>query len=221
MMKIDRLKLLAGAFAVLTLAGCPLSSEYKIEVQNNTQNQPFSPLALITSSRPGYVFELAKPASTELEHIAESGNNQPLLEQSKSDFLNVEIVQSGNGLIKPGNDETVTLLRFNSSAKYLSLVSMLTNTNDGFIGEEVDLSKIDVGETRSINAIAWDAGTEQNTEAAPTLATAGFDPSRDDVNFIHTHPGIISNQDGLINSALTAQERFLSPVAKIIITRVK
>lgn len=221
-MRINATKLSALLLSGL-LIGCPLTSEYKIEVTNNSKNQPLSPMTLVTSTKPNYVFELGKPASVALEKIAEGGDNSMLLTDASSELFNVEVAKSGDSLILPGATDSMTITRLNTSAKFLSLVSMLTNTNDGFIGEHVDLSKLDVGDSKTINAVAWDAGTEPNTETPESLVSSeGFNPSRDgDVNFVHTHPGVISSQDGLQGSALLADARFSSPVARITITRIK
>ena len=71
----------------------------------------------------------------------------------------------------------------------------------------------------------YDAGTEANTEEAATLVTApggeGFNAERDDVDFVAMHPGVVGNQDGLTNSALTGAHRFDNPAVKITVTRTE
>ena len=52
----------------------------------------------------------------------------------------------------------------------LTVASMLVNTNDGFAGiTALPISDLAVGESMSRAVVAWDAGTEANSEAAGTI----------------------------------------------------
>jgi hypothetical protein len=74
--------------------------------------------------------------------------------------------------------------------------------------------------------MAYDAGTEANTEAkgsmpGPADGGEGFNAARDDVNFVHIHPGVISQYDGLADSVLMPSHRFDNPVLAVTITRTE
>ena len=109
----------------------------------------------------------------------------------------------------------------------LSLATMLVNTNDAFTGvNSTDLSGLAVGETVSMRAIAYDAGTEADSEGPGTIpgpadGGEGFNAARDDeADRVSMHPGVLSAADGLATSVLTEQHRFDNSVASISITRV-
>ena len=109
----------------------------------------------------------------------------------------------------------------------LSYLSMLGNTNDGFAGiDNIALGQLSVGANISRDALSFDAGTELNDELATTIpgpacGGEGFNPQRSDgVNQITLHPGIVSKQDGDVNSCLQTLQRWDNPVARVMITRL-
>jgi len=74
--------------------------------------------------------------------------------------------------------------------------------------------------------MAYDAGTEANSETAATIpgpaaGGEGYNSTRDDRDTVGGHPGVISADDGLTGSALDASHRFDNPVARITITRLE
>ena len=100
--------------------------------------------------------------------------------------------------------------------------------NDTFTGLSlVDVSSLEVGGSITRTTVAYDAGTEANTETAetvpgPAASGEGFNPVRDDTaDIIAMHPGIVSNQDGLTTSVLGIEHKFDNPVSKIVITRTQ
>ncbi len=63
----------------------------------------------------------------------------------------------------------------------LSIATMLVDTNDAFTGlNAMDISNMEVGDSRAFMAPSWDSGTEANLETADTMpgpaaAAAGGD----------------------------------------------
>ncbi len=56
----------------------------------------------------------------------------------------------------------------------------------------------------------------------PAGGGEGFNAARNDTNdVVAFHAGVVSKDDGLANSALSANHRFLNPGAKLTITRVE
>lgn len=83
-----------------------------------------------------------------------------------------------------------------------------------------------VGESKTIYAHPYDAGTEENTETASTIpgpagGGEGFNAQRLDRDFVSAHSGVVTSDDGLATSALDESHRFLAPVAKIVVTRTQ
>lgn len=201
-----------------------------VMVTNLTAGQPLSPTAIVIHKPSFKAFSVGMSASVELERIAESGDSDAFLAAASA---NTAIFTSGkaDAGIPPGMTTTVMLetsvMDADKTQLRLTALSMLGNTNDGFTGlNSVDISKLAVGESMTIDTISYDAGTEKNTESAatvpgPAAGGEGFNSTRDDMpSTIAMHPGIISKDDGLATSALTSVNRWDNPVAKITITRL-
>ena len=199
---------------------------YEISVSNITPNQPFSPIAVILHT-PGYqAWVDGETASTALELLAEAGDNSNLLSNA-GDHSSYLASDSGAGIIGPGNSESIQLEVDAQNGVSLSVVTMLVNTNDAYTGINASsLADLESGESVNYRAPVWDAGTESDTEAAGTIpgpadGGEGFNAARSDSNDrVRFHSGVISNQDGLSGSVLTAGHRFDNPAAVVTITRL-
>ena len=107
----------------------------------------------------------------------------------------------------------------------LSLVSMLVNTNDAFTGlDGGDISELASGESMTFYLNTYDAGTELNSETAATVPGPagngeGLNSARDDNDMVTLHPGVITSDDGLDSSTLTAIHKWDNPTAMVTITR--
>ncbi|MEZ8141706.1 hypothetical protein A1OO_03135 [Enterovibrio norvegicus FF-33] len=214
---------LVGITALL-LAGCPLQKEYTVTVENLTDAQPMSPVTLVTHRKNFDLFEVGQPVSVALEKLAESGDNSDVLTYKKQ--RSVEDAVSGKAPLGPGASETFTLQLGNQKTRFLSVASMLVNTNDALVAQSgIDLRKLKPGQSMTITLPVWDAGTEANSESqgsvpGPAAGGEGFNADRDDANRIRIHPGVLSQDEGLSSSALSYRHRFLNPGAKITIKRV-
>ncbi|CAH1530461.1 MULTISPECIES: spondin domain-containing protein [Vibrio] len=228
-------RILLVAASVGLLAGCPSDDDndvvksyrYTINVANLTANQPMSPLAILAHNDKYKLFEIGKSASVELEHLAEGGSNAELLALKDSNDYVYQTL-SGNGLVLPGSSDSVTFTVDPHKAGYVSVASMFVNTNDAFVGETgLSLKSLAVGESYEMSMNVWDSGTELNDELAATIpgpagGGEGFNAARNDTNdVVAFHAGVVSKDDGLANSALSANHRFLNPGAKLTITRVE
>jgi hypothetical protein len=136
---------------------------------------------------------------------------------------------TGAAPIGPAGSETIAIDVPTSelSGLTLSTSTMLVNTNDAITGiNGVDVSSLAVGDSVTLRSIAYDAGTEANTEAAvhipgPAGGGEGFNGARDDVaDRVAMHSGVVSQDDGKPTSDLTGQHRFDNPVAAIRIERI-
>lgn len=195
--------------------------EFMVTTTNLTHAQPMSPIgaALHTS---GQFFKVGEAASEELENLAESGNNSGLLGLSV-----VNASASSEGVLAPGASVYLTLTTESLESQKLSIISMMVNTNDGFTGlNSLDVSSMAVGDTMSFRTVAYDAGTEANSEAAGTIPGPadngeGLNAARDDVNKVAMHPGVVGNDDGLSTSVLNSTHKFDNPLLALTITRTK
>ncbi len=236
-LKIDlRTAMVTAAIGTsMLLTGCGSSSShdstvdmrtYEVSVSNVTPNQPFSPIAVILHTSGYQAWVDGESASTALEVLAEQGDNSDVLSDA-SDHSAYLTSDSGAGVIAPGTYESVQLEVDAQNGVSLSVISMLVNTNDAYTGiNATSLAALESGESVSYSAPVWDAGTESNTEAAGTIpgpadGGEGFNASRSDSSDrVRFHSGIVSSQDGLSSSVLTADHRFDNPAAVITVTRL-
>jgi len=228
-------RILTMTAAVVVLASCgsddkatvmpepmtpePVTYSFEVTVQNLTNNQPLSPVTVLSHAMDVSLWQLGQSASMGVEYTAEAGDNTMLI----SDNTNFDNASS-EGLLMPGNTATL-MLTTDDENNYLSIISMLVNTNDAFTGlVQYDLSQLAVGDVKSMLLPVYDAGTEGNSELAATLpgpvtGGEGFNEMRDDVDFVSRHSGVVTSDDGLTQSALDESHRFEALVAKVTIER--
>lgn len=235
-------------FAAITALGVTLAScgsdndatpteaavaSYDVTVTNLTAGQPFSPIAVVSHTSDIRLFTVGDVASTELEQLAEGGDNTALITSldSSSEVLST---QSAEGPLPPGNSVTFSVnITLDTSGAVplgtnISGVTMLVNTNDAITGfQGIDVSGLAVGERTAMNTISYDTGTEADTEGAGTMPGPadqgeGFNATRDDdINQILVHPGVVTSDDGLLTSRLLGIHRWDNPVARVVITRTQ
>ena len=198
-----------------------VSYSYEVTVQNLTQGQPLSPVGVALHGD-AVMWEVGMSASAALEVLAEGGDN--------SDFTASEGVMasaSGAGPIAPASSETVTVTVVNEPDTFISVATMLVNTNDSFAGITGHaLGELEVNQSMTMVLPVLDAGTEANSEVTGTIpgpadGGEGYNAERDDADMVSFHPGVVSAEDGLTVSVLTAAHRFDNPAVKLTITRVE
>lgn len=233
-LRIGGVVLLALLLALLTASigfAEAESTTYSVTITNLTDGQPLTP-PLIATHRPATgIFTVGHAASFELKEIAENGNLGPMLaalggDEHVSD--SVVAVAGDPPPLLPGQSVTVEIGE-SEGAKWVSFASMLICTNDGFTGLDTVRLPQTVGQTITLTADAYDAGTEINTEdfadmvpPCPPLTgvdsddpgTGMSDPALAEGGVIHHHGGIqgIADLDPAIHD-------WSNPVVMIEITR--
>lgn len=215
--------------------GTPLSSaegfRYRVTITNLTAGQPLSPAALVVHAEGWQGLALGEPASTELERLAEGGDNQAFITAAQTHEA-VFATASGPDAIAPGGTDQITIevSAPADSERRLTWASMAINTNDGLAAlDGIDLTELAVGAEASYLALSYDAGTEANTESADTVPgpaasglAEGFNAARDDVrDAIYLHPGVVTAADGLSSSTLGGEARWDHPIARVRIERLE
>lgn len=237
------LRLVAFALGALLLQACgsssnsstpppppppPAMASFDVSVTNLTGAQPLSPVAVIAHQDGYAVFMIGTAATTGLEELAEGGDNTALLAEADAD-ANVLASASGAAPIGPAGSETVNIevLEADLPGLLISVSTMLVNTNDAISGiNGIAVGDMAVGDVVSLWTIAYDAGTEADTELAgeipgPAGGGEGFNAARSDrVDLVAMHSGVVSQDDGLATSDLTGQHRFDNPVTQVRIVRV-
>ncbi len=206
----------------------PATATFEVTVTNLTNAQPLSPVGVIAHADGYSVFAIGAAASAGLEQLAEGGDNSVLLAEADSD-ASVFATASGGAPIGPGGRETISIevLQSDLAGMRLSTSTMLVNTNDAItMANAVDLSDLQSGDTLTLRTIAYDAGTEADTELAahipgPAGGGEGFNAMRDDeADRVSMHSGVVGADDGFAGSSLNNQHRFDNPVAMVRIERI-
>ncbi len=202
-------------------------AKFEVNVTNITNDQPYSPIAVISHDDSYSAFTIGESATAGLELLAEGGDNSSFIQEA-SDHSGSNIQSSGSAPVGPGGSDTIEIEMPASEANLLSVISMLVNTNDAITGRvNINVSELASGESISLRGVAYDAGTERNTEAVGTIpgpadGGEGFNAARDDLaDQVTMHPGVVSVDDGLTTSILTEAHRIDNTVILIRVTRTE
>ena len=241
--RINSLRFAVVSLAAVLAAGCDsgngnaggqmappvvVTATFEVTVTNLTNAQPLSPIAVIAHQNTFPIFAIGSPASAGLETLAEGGDNSALLAEAMA-VAGIGDMASGAAPIGPAGSETVSLTMDADalSLMTISVSTMLVNTNDAITGvNAVPLGDLQVGDSMSLRSVAYDAGTEANTESAahipgPAGGGEGFNAARDDIaDSVAMHTGVVGQDDGFATSDLNGQHRFDNPVAQITIERI-
>jgi hypothetical protein len=218
---------------------------YEVTITNLTSGQPLTPPLVATHRGKNQLFEVGQPASVGVREIAENGNLAPLLAFLAADpFDRISDFEHGTFPLvpddKPGAPgvppdppafpDSVTLeITAAGGARFLSFVSMLVCTNDGFTGiNSLRLPKR-VGDTETADNQAYDSFTEQNTEdfahiVPPCQALIGVssgEAGMDVSNPAIAEGGVIAHHAGIQGGAdlEPSVHGWQNPVARITVER--
>ena len=208
---------IVGMTLILLVPDLAMSDDgksYKVTITNLTPGQAFTPPVLVTHSDKTGIFTVGEAASSEIQAIAENGNNAPLMTALGVD-VEVHEVVGGMVPLVPANNPGGTgfassetfMITTKGEAKLLSFASMLICTNDGFTG----LDSIKLPEKKmTVFSVAYDARTETNTEdfadmvppcqgligvSSGDSGTGMTDPMLAEDGVVIPHVGIIGGDD--------------------------
>lgn len=221
-----------AALAAMVLAACGGSGDktvpermLRVTVTNLTAGQPMSPMLAAVHTGPA-AWQAGVPASTALEQLAEGGDASALADVLKAAGGIAEARSAA--ALAPGASESLTLGMGGGADAGLTVATMLVNTNDAFAGvTALPVGRLAMGERLTRRAVAWDAGTEDNSEAAGTIpgpadGGEGFNAARNDaLDVVRHHAGVVSADDGLGGSVLASKHRFDNPVLQVVVERIQ
>lgn len=207
------------------------SRQYRVTFYNLTSKQAFTPPAIAIHRGQINFFAVGLPASEGVKEIAENGNLTPFLDSlaNRPRVTNVIVAASNPPPLQGGQSISVEF-DAEQGSRYLSFVSMLICTNDGFTGVNSLRLPRWRGDTVRAYTIAYDAGTEINTEDFADLVppcqifggvssgepgTGTSNPALAQNDIIRPHRGIIGGSD-----LLPEVHGWDEPVAKIVIERL-
>ena len=206
---------------------------YRVTLTNLTDHQPFTPPVLATHKRKVHVFQVGETASFGVKEVAENGNVPALVDElmAVDDFEDVQVAANGEPApLLPGQSIEATV-EGEDSAKYLSFVSMLICTNDGFAGLDGVRLPNKVGRSVTVFADSYDAGSEINTEdfadlVPPCPALSGIATDKMGTgtsNTVLAQGGVVMHHAGIqgVTDLTVASHGWSDPAAKVEITRVR
>lgn len=200
-------------------------ASYEVTITNLTRGQQFTPILAASHMPSVRLFELGKPASSELATLAEEGNLAPLTAALRANSGVLEVV-NGNGLTQPGATTTLTINgRGGTGAARISVAAMLIPTNDTFFAVNgVTLPR--PGETLAFTVPAYDSGTEVNDELCASIpgpsfaecngSGGGAAPSGGEEGFVHISAGMHG-----VGDFKPSVRDWRNPVARITIRRIR
>ncbi len=212
--------------------GPAASASYRVTILNLSGGQPFTPPLAAVHRRPLALFEAGQPASSQLRQIAENGNLGPMTTLLGADGHVADLVVAEGPTLPPllpGEQVSFTVTG-ERGARYLSVVSMLICTNDGFTGLAGHRLPMAVGDVAASDLMAYDAGTEVNTEdfadlvpPCPALTgvpssdpgTGTSDPALAEGGVVHRHAGVSGSDD--LDAGLHG---WAGPVGRIEVERI-
>ena len=227
---VTRMKVSTWTFPCLALLlSVGLSSpafaavRFGITIENLSPNV-LSPTAFVTHNTGFDLFDEGAAASSAVELLAETGNPSGVTSLAAGSASVFDYQVASGGVLAQGASGNV-VIRTDPSHPWLSFMSMMGISNDGFIGGTTGDGAISlfsggspVYGTYIINPQdVWDAGTEMNDEALGSVGALGGGNGGIDENGVITlgHPGILGIADVPIGYDWTG-----GSVAKISITPV-
>ncbi|MCZ6681195.1 MAG: spondin domain-containing protein, partial [Candidatus Poribacteria bacterium] len=170
---------------------------FEVTLTNLTDSQVFSPPIMVTHGQGFQIGELGTPASEELRILAETGDNQPLAELAEESVYTLDLVALDTPL--PPGESVTEVIGAGLDYLYLSLATMLVQTNDGIVAVDTLPLFDEDGYPHEIEVelFAYDAGTEENNELAthiPGPPFMGTERAETD-GVIEPHPGIRGDAD--------------------------
>ena len=218
--------ILLASLLIPPVAIAKKASRYQITVTNLTKGQYFAPILGVNHTIALRVFEVGQPASSELETLAEEGDPGSLQASLDADPRVGHTVTSV-GLLGPGKSRAILLSGRHKKKDRISIVAMLTPTNDAFMA----LNGVIPPRKGKVTyyAVAYDVGGEENNELCSSIpgppalegeleecTTLGGGDAGNGEGFIFVHAGIHG-----IGNLKPENRDWRNPVAKIVIEGVK
>jgi Spondin_N len=221
-------------------AGAAPTRIYRVRVINLTDGQPLTPPIIATAKGSWNLFRVGDLASVGVQQVAENGNGAPLLgglEQSPFVFSSLEsdegpLVPPETPMFGTFSDRVSLQIEATARTRFLSVISMLICTNDGFTGVSRLPMPNGIGHEITIFTNGYDAGTEVNTEdyadlVPPCQALIGHDAGEGDAGTGTTNPalaenGVIHHHQGIqgTDDLEPSIHGWQDPVARITVRRV-
>lgn len=191
---------------------------YEVTITNITQGEIFTPIMVASHPKGIKLFELGRPAGTELAMLAEGGDTAPL--SGLLERQGARDVATADNVLPPGESVTLSVAT-DGKSRYLSVAAMLVPSNDAFFAVN-GVRGPRGNRTNTVFSPAYDSGSETNDELCVSIpgppficAGEGFNEA-DGEGYVHIHPGIQG-----VGELIPASHAWHNPVAKITVRFVR
>ncbi len=218
----------AGPVAKITITRIDGAAVYEVEIENESDGQPFTPPVVVTHRRAFDLFTVGHEAGAAVRGLAENGD-VPGLVAAIEGRRGVSGVFAAAGPVLPDEETTLTVYA-QPGARRITLASMLICTNDGFTGLDGERLPRRIGESVEYEANGYDAGTEINTEdfgdlvppCGPLTGVDSMGAGTGMSNPALAEDGVIAHHAGVTGAAdlLPDLHGWDDPVMEVTITRV-
>ena len=215
----------------------PVSQMFEITLTNLTtgehgvSGQTLSPAIFAAHPADIKLAEVGQPANPAIVALAEGGDTSGLEALAAAAGADVQIAMNADMTRRytmPGQSTTVTVTADMVVNSSLSVGSMLVSTNDAFIAA-IDVPLFDADGmpvSTTIDLMAYDAGSEDNTEMASDIpGPLGLDPEVDPAGSnarVPTEGGVIAPHEGIQGVGdVTEAFAWEEPTAMLTITPVE
>lgn len=190
---------------------------YRVTITNLTHGETFTPIMVVSHKKGLKLFQLGQAGDEALARLAEGGDDSALVARLRAS-AKVYATASSGALLAPGASVSVEVA-MRKGYDRISVASMLIPTNDAFIAVQ-DVKPARRSHARQVYAIAYDAGSEYNSELCadipgPVCGGEGYSSNAGE-GFVHVHNGIHGQGD-----LSAAEYDWRNPSALVRIERIR
>lgn len=199
--------------ATPAFAGDQPAQRYELIIENTNPGQNFSPPVIVLHGPDYRMFRVGEPASAPLWRLAEDGATADF---RALDHADVDRVLIGRSVHR--RDSPVLTMTFEAAGgRLVSVAAMLSLTNDGFVAAQAVELPERVGEVASVPLVAFDAGSEANTESCAHVPCEVHGRRMTDgaEGVVGPHPGLRGDADIAAGRGWTGPE-----LGRLTITRL-
>lgn len=205
--------LIVVASSLAPAAGEEARHDYRLTIENTNPGQNFSPPVIVLHGPDYRMFRVGEPASAPLWRLAEDGATADF---RALDHADVDRVLIGRSVHR--RDSPVLTMTFEAAGgRLVSVAAMLSLTNDGFVAAQAVELPERVGEVASVPLVAFDAGSEANTESCAHVPCEVHGRRMTDgaEGVVGPHPGLRGDADIAAGRGWTGPE-----LGRLTITRL-
>ncbi|CAM9345179.1 unnamed protein product [Chrysoparadoxa australica] len=189
-----------AALVASALAQGDVCEDETVKVTNLTYSQPFTPILAVYHSPDIALFKSGEAPSAALAQMAETGDLAMLSALATGDLAPYICgYAAADGITPPGATVELTVPMASTegcdcATAVLSVVGMLANTNDAFVG--MNSAPQPMYGNSTFRAPAYDAGSEENTQVCEDIPGPACGDGENNAvgngeGFVHIHRGQI------------------------------